>query len=109
MPRMSESQLSVGANSVSTNRVAGLLYEILDRPATVLLSAASAATGINCTFLIGGVSVVNDQAISRANRFPIIPDDVVTEEQGMGRLVLLFRNTTGAAIVVDWAIDVDFG
>lgn len=107
MPRMS-GQVSVGANAVSANQLSGLLYEFLDRPANVLLAAAAAAVGINCTFLIGGVAVVQDQAISRANRYPILPDDAVTEEQGIGRQILQFRNTTGAAIVVDWTVDVDF-
>lgn len=108
MPRMSESQLSVAANSVSTNRLSGKLYEILSRPANLLLAAAASATGLLVTFLIDGVAVVNDEACSRAARFPIIPDDVVTEEQGVGRLILTFRNSTGAAITVDWSLDVDF-
>ena len=108
MPRMSENNLSVAANAVSTNRLAGLLYEFLDRPAAVTLAAAAAAVGLNGTFLIGGVAVVNDQAISQANRFPIFPDDAVTEEQGIGRLVLTFRNTTGVAIIVHWSVDIDF-
>jgi len=107
MPRMS-GQVTVGANAVSANQLAGLLYEFLDRPSNILLAAAAAAVGINCTFLIGGVAVVSDQPISRANRYPILPDDAVTEEQGIGRMVLTFRNTTGAGIVVDWTLDVDY-
>ena len=108
MPRMSESQVSVAANSVSANRLAGLLHEFLDRPAVATLAAAAAAVGINTTFLMGGVSMVQDQAISLANRFPILPDDAVTQEQGIGRMVLTFRNTTGAAILVSWSLDVDY-
>lgn len=108
MPRMT-GQVSVGANAVSANQLSGKLYENLNALATVLLAAAAAAVGVNCTLLINGVAVVNDEPISRANRFPIIPDDVVTEEVGIGRLILTFRNTTGAAIVVDWSVDVDFG
>lgn len=108
MPRMAENNLSVAANSVSTNRLAGLLHEFLDRPAVVTLAAAAAAVGLNVTFLIGGVAVVQDQAVSQANRFPVFPDDAVTSEQGIGRMVLQFRNTTGAAIVVHWSLDVDY-
>lgn len=108
MPRMSENNLSVAANAVSTNRLAGLLHEFLDRPAMVTLAAACAAVGLNVTLLIGGVAVVNDQAVSQANRFPIFPDDAVTQEQGIGRMVLTFRNTTGVAIIVHWSLDVDF-
>lgn len=108
MPRETESQLSVAANSVSTNRLSGRLYEILSRPANLLLAAAGAADGLRVSFLIDGVAVVNDAPISRANRFPVIPDDVVTEEQGIGRLILTFRNTTVGAILVDWSLDIDF-
>lgn len=108
MPRMSENNVSVAANSVSTNRLAGLLHEFLDRAALVTLAAACAAVGLNTTLLIGGQALVNDQAVSQANRFPLIPDDIVTQEQGVGRMVLTFRNTTGAAIIVHWSLDVDY-
>lgn len=107
MPRMTGQAVSVAANAVSSNQLSGQLYEFLDRPSRVLLSAASSAAGINVTFLVGGVAVVNDQAISQANRFPIIPDDVVTSvRRGVGRMVLQFRNTTGGALTVNWAVDV---
>ncbi len=105
---MSENNLSVAANAVSTNRLAGLLYEFLDRPAVITLAAACAAVGLNLTLLLGGVAAVNDQAVSQANRFPIFPDDAVTQEQAIGRMILTFRNTTGAAIIVHWSLDVDF-
>lgn len=108
MPRMTGQALSVAANATSTNQLAGQLFEFLDRPAKVMLSAASSAAGINVTFLIGGTAVVNDQPISQANRFPILPDDIVTSERGLGRMILTFRNTTGGALTVNFAVDVAF-
>lgn len=105
-PRMSRSNVSIAANSVSANQLQGELYEFLSRVTVVTLLAAAAAVGLRVTWLIGGVAVVNDQDVSQANRFPIVPDDVVTQERGIGRMVLTFRNTTGAAIVVNWAVDV---
>lgn len=108
MPRMTGQATSIAANAVSTNQLAGQLYEFLDRPAKVMLAATSAAAGIFVTLLIGGVAVVNDQPISQANRFPILPDDIVTAERGIGRMILTFRNTTGGAIVVNWSLDVAF-
>lgn len=107
MPRMSGQNLSVAANSVSANQVSGQLYEFLARGQPMMLSCASSAVGINVTLLVGGVAVINDQPISQANRFPIIPDDVATKYRGVGgRIVLTFRNTTGGALTVNWAIDV---
>ena len=70
-----------------------------------LVATTGAATGIRCTYICG-VPMVNDQAISFQNRFPILPDDIIMSNQVMGgRQVLTFRNTTGAAIVVFWRID----
>jgi hypothetical protein len=107
---MTGQAVSVAANAQSANQLAGQLYEFLDRPASVLLCAVAAAVGINVTLLIGGVAVINDQPISQANRFPIIPDDIVTEEGPvMGRMILTFRNTTAAAILVNFSLDVNFG
>lgn len=107
MPRMTTQALSVAANSVSSNVLAGQLYEFLPRPMPVLLAATSSATGINCTFLVGGVAFVNDQPISQANRFPILPDDVVTAiRRARGRMILTFRNTTAGALTVNASVDV---
>jgi len=108
MPRMTGQAVSVAANSVSTNQVAGQLYEFLRRNTTVLLAACSSAAGLNCTLIIGGRIMVNDQPISQANRFPTIPDDVVTQEVGRAgeRIILTFRNTTGGALTVNWSMDV---
>ena len=107
MPRMTIQALAVAANTVSANQLAGQLYEFLDRPTPVLLAAAASAVGINVTFLVGGVAIVNDQPISQANRFPVLPDDIVTAvKRARGRLVLTFRNTTGGALTVNASVDV---
>jgi len=109
MPRMQEGNLSVAANSTSTNRVAGLTHEFLDRPAQIILAAAAAAVGLVTSLLVAGVALVDDQSVSQANRFPIIPDDIIASEVvGGGRILLRFRNTTGAAIIVHWLIDITY-
>jgi len=106
VPRMQRGNVSIAANSVSANQLAGELYEFVSRPTRLTLLAAAAAVGLRATWLIGGVAVLNDQDVSQANRFPIVPDDVMTSEVGFGRMILTFRNTTGAAIIVNWAVDV---
>jgi len=109
MPRMQEGNLSVAANTTSSNRVAGLTHEFLDRPAQIILAAAAAAVGLVTSLLIAGVALVDDQSVSQANRFPIIPDDIIASEVvGGGRILLRFRNTTGAAIIVHWLIDITY-
>jgi hypothetical protein len=109
MPRMQESNLSVAANGTTTNRLAGLTHEFLDRAAAIVFAAAAAAVGLNCSLLVAGTALVDDQSISQANRFPILPDDTVASEAlSGGRMLLRFRNTTGAAIIVHWLIDVTY-
>jgi len=106
MPRMTGQALSVAANAVSTNQVAGQLFEFLTRRSKMVLAAASSAVGINVTLAVGGILLINDQPISQANRFPVIPDDVAAVEvTGPGRIILTFRNTTGGALTVNWLID----
>lgn len=109
MPTMQNS-ISVAANAVSANVLAGELYEFLPANANVVLSCTGAATGLNVTFLAGGVTLINDQAMGLQNRFPIIPDDIITQEQmpAGARLLLTFRNTTGAALTAFWRVDVGF-
>ena len=109
MPTM-QGSVSVAANAVSPNVLAGELYEFLSGDASIVLSCTGAVTGLNTTFLAGGVSLINDQAIGLQNRFPIIPDDIITQENipAGARLTLTFRNTTGAAILVFFRVDVSF-
>lgn len=107
MPTM-QGSVSVAANAVSANVLAGEQYEFLPADAGVVISATGSATGLNTTLLAGGVTLVNDQAIGLQNRFPIIPDDILTQEvvPGGSRLLLRFRNTTAGALTAFWRVDV---
>jgi hypothetical protein len=109
MPTM-QGSVAVLANSVSVNQLAGLLYEFLPSNANVVLSCTGSATGLNVTFLAGGVSLINDQAMGLQNRFPLIPDDIITQEgvPGGARLLLTFRNTTAGTLTAFWRVDVGF-
>ena len=105
MPTMQDS-ISVAANTVSTNQLAGQLYEFVPRGTNVVLSCTGSATGLRST-LIANIPVLNDQAISLQNRFPIIPDDIIyTGKVAACRLVLTFRNTTAGALTAFWRVDV---
>lgn len=105
MPTMQDS-VSVAANSVSANQLAGQLYEFVPPGTRVTLSCTGSATGLRAT-LINSVPLVNDQAIGLQNRFPLVPDDIVSSEIAPGgRLVLTFRNTTAGAITAFWRVDI---
>lgn len=106
MPTMQDS-VSVAANSVSNNVLAGQLYEFVPNGANITLACSGSATGLRAT-LICNIPVLNDQAINLQNRFPIIPDDIIFSGRvRQCRLVLTARNTTGAALTFFWRVDVN--
>lgn len=107
MPVMTDSQ-SVAANSTVANVLAGKPFEFLAVPSLVKCYMTGSATGLNATLLIGGVSVLQDQLISAANRFPIIPDDLLVESPAPAgsRLLLSVRNTTAGALTVISRVEV---
>jgi len=100
MPVMTDRQ-SVAANGTVQNALAGKLAEFLTENSIVSLSATAAAIGLNMSLIIGGEVVVDDQEVSAANRMPVIPDDFLGQGGGFGgdRVILRYRNTTGAAII----------
>lgn len=109
MPTITIQNLSVAANSATTNQLSGELYEFVPEDSAVRLLAAAAAVGVRATFNIGGVVIVNDSPISQANRFPVQPDDLLVEIGAMAqeRLFLTFRNTTAGAIIVNAIVVID--
>jgi hypothetical protein len=101
-----QDSVSVPANAVSANVLSGQLYEFVPPGINVTVSCTGAVTGLRATFICG-VPLINDQAIGLQNRFPLIPDDIIQNGPVPGgRMVLSFRNTTGAAIIVFWRVDV---
>jgi len=100
---------SVAANATSANVLAGKIAEFLAEASILRLFAAAAAIGVFCTFFVGESVLIDDQEISGVNRFPIKPDDLVDEGAGFAndRLLLRFRNSTGAAIVVKSRLEIE--
>ncbi len=95
---MSDSNLSVAANGVTSNIYAGKLFEFTG-PTLVRIRMSAAAPGLQATILANGVAVVSDQAMSDSNRWPILPDDLLIQFPfAGGRLLATVRNTTAAAI-----------
>jgi len=106
MPTMQDS-LTVVANTVSANVLAGQLYEFVPTGTRVVLSCSGSATGLRVT-LIANIPVINDQAINLQNRFPLIPDDIIFQGQVRAcRLVLTSRSTTGGNLTFFWRVDVN--
>jgi len=72
----------VALNATSANLMAGSLYEILARPSIVEFGMTASAVGILATVMLGGEVLVQDQEISAANRYPIVPDDWILKAAG---------------------------
>lgn len=111
MPRMTVAGVAVAAGATTPNLLAGLSYEFLPSPAHVVLALNGAAPGLQATFLVAnGVTVVDDQPVGTANRWPVLPDDITFEDDvPPGRMLLRVRNTTGAPVNLSGAIiDITF-
>lgn len=102
-------ETSVAADSTSTNLLTGDINEFLGRASVVSLFCTSAAVGVRAQLLIGADVNIDDQPISDANRFPQTPEDFLSRGGGFpgDRLTLRFRNTTAAAIIVRWRLQVE--
>lgn len=103
-----QDSISVAANSLSANVLAGKLFEFVPAGANITLSGSGSAAGLRISFVASLVQLLNDEALSTANRFPLIPDDIILNQRvGNGRLLLTFRNTTAGALTAFWRVDVN--
>lgn len=103
MGLMTGDTIQVLANTVSANLLAGLMDEFLHTPSAIELFTTGSATGLRAQLLVGPDTVVDDQPIGAANRFPVIPDDFLASAGSYGggeRLILRFRNGTGGNLNV---------
>jgi hypothetical protein len=100
---------SVAANTTVTNVLAGKLFEFANVNSIARLYATGSAVGLNISFVIGDQVVLDDQEVSSANRFPIVPDDFISQGGALrgDRMVIRLRNTTGGAITSFTRLDVD--
>jgi hypothetical protein len=103
-----QDSVSVAANSISANVLAGQLYEFVPAGVTVTVSCTGSASGLRTTF-IANMPLINDQAINLQNRFPLIPDDIMLNMAlpFSARMVLTFRNATGGVLTAFWRVDVN--
>jgi len=89
--------------------LAGKIFEFANRPSVVQLYGTGSAAGLRISLLIGNEVVVDDQEISPANRFPLLPDDFIGRGGAMqgDRILVSLRNTTVGAIVAQTRVDME--
>jgi len=108
MAIMTDRQI-VSANTTIATVCSGKIAEFVHEPSAVRLSGCASAVGLNMSLIIGEEVVVEDQEVNAQNRMPIVPDDFVAEGGAFpgDRIVVKYRNTTGAAITAFSRVDVE--
>jgi len=97
---MIQTSVSVAANSVNDNVIAGSQYEFMPFNAALEFGLVGSATGLLADVYSGSDMLCEGMSVSLQNRFPIFPDDyTLTDVAGYGeRIKVRLRNTTGGAL-----------
>jgi uncharacterized protein GlcG (DUF336 family) len=97
--------VSTAANTKSADQVSGT-YQFVGK-GKITVVAKGSATGMNVTCLVGGVAIVNDEAVPfTGTAGTISTQDNVVASQVMngGRVEFYLRNTTGGALTTDYIL-----
>lgn len=106
--RLVDPARSVGANAKSGNILADKVGRLIGPPTKVRFASVASAAGMRLTILLGAITVMDDQEISSANRYPILPDDLTTEFGAEAdELQAFLRNTTAGALTATTIVDLD--
>lgn len=99
---------SVAANTRTANILAGKAFEFAAVPSIVNIYIVASAVGLNADILIGGESIVSDEEVSGANRFPQTDTDLLARHGADtgDRIFVALRNTTGAALTGNVLVEV---
>jgi len=107
MSQMSDRQ-SVAANATVTNALSGKKDEFIRENSLVRAAVTAAAVGLFFTLIVGDEMVVEDQEAADTNAAPVDPDDFVSTTGLPGdRVIIKYRNSTGAAIVARAQVKID--
>jgi len=104
----SGSATSTAANTKSVSLISGD-YEFIGK-GKITLVAKGRAAGMNVTLSVGGISLVNDQAIpftGTAGTLDQVSNVVATQNVQGGRVALNLRNTTGGELTTDYIVYFD--
>jgi hypothetical protein len=97
--------LSTAANTKSADVVTGT-YQFVGK-GKITLAARGSATGMNVQCLVGGVALINDQAIpytGTAGAISVNDHILVSQVMNGGRVELYLRNTTAGALTTDYLL-----
>ena len=101
----SATTFSIGANAKSIDQVDGE-FEFVGK-GNVSLAALSSATGLNVSLKVGGVTIIDDKPImffGTTGGMKVLDNLIINQAINGGRIELFFRNTTAAALTVDFMV-----
>lgn len=104
-----QQQLTIPANSVNDNVIAGSQFEFLPYNASLRFALNGSAVGLVADLYTGQDVLAEQMLINTLNRVPINPDDfLLSDVAGAGeRVKIRVRNTTGGALTVFFAVMID--
>jgi hypothetical protein len=97
--------VSTAANTKSADQISGT-YQFIGK-GKITVVAKGSATGMNVTCLVGGIALVNDNAVPYTGTAGTISinDNIMTSQvMNGGRVEFYLRNTTGGALTTDYLI-----
>lgn len=99
--------LSVAANSKSVDVFSGTQIAISPANLVFLMGVNGSASGLNLTLLVGSDSVIDDQPISDANRFPVADQDFIYKFGALktDSIRCFLRNTTVGALTFQLVVN----
>lgn len=97
--------VSTAANTKSADQVSGT-YQFVGKGKITLIAKGS-ATGMNVSLYVGGIAMVNDNAIpytGTAGTISVNDNVMASQVMAGGRVELYLRNTTGGALTTDYIV-----
>lgn len=97
-----QKEVSVAANAVNDNILAGSSFEFLRSNSVVSIGMVGSATGLVANIQSGSDIVLEESPLLVKTTMPTIPDDMYYNDVGVAgdRLVVRVRNTTAGALTV---------
>lgn len=103
-----QSSVSIGAGATNENVLTGQRYERAPYAAYGGLYICGSAVGLTAELNVGGRSITPPTSVNTQNRFPVVPDDSLTEgwEVNEGELIQVrVVNTTAGALTAFWRVE----
>lgn len=101
---------AIAAGATNSNLLSGQRFERAPGNAYGSLFVTGSALGLTCELNVGGRSITPPTDVNAQNRFPVVPDDVLTaswEAVGGELIQVTAVNTTSGSLTLFWRVDLE--